>query len=798
MSDKKNITLLTEEERIKLKNKSAFSLPDDPSQRGYNSEQIKRKLYEPTLLLFDWLKRQGLETAEIIELIRNNFNNLETKVHDRGVALELDEKNGIVKLIGKDEKGNNVVLSSIDLPFDTQINLINKYFTINEENDNVLMEYEYIINWLVVKEMADFGNGFYSNTTESGDTYSKGLSLEHNINQFSMFGYDYNYTDGTYYTNRLNFENGGNVRVAINNPNAKFTYNDKEVATEQDVEYLEKKIRNLQASAEGSTFVYEEDSNIAYQKDVPSGASPYAVVEKLGGMSYTSENLFNPYAEPIGSNYKTTIETLDDGSGIRAILGQAPTIGSTAKQFAMVKMFIPLDKFNLTKKYRFIIDKVYSSTVNGNNHRCSFMWVDKDYNSLKLLVELNGKYDGAVSLNTVRDLTTSGNYPPEGTIGMMISVYSNNQSEEAIVGSYIEYHNIFVGISDNTEFKPYFEGIRNSAVTNIVSQGQNLFNLKDEIRQIYGYNIRCLNGEMYFTGQSNGTGNIKFDFEKPLPAGTYSLSLFNTSWGSTYRNVVFGFRTSNTIDSYKYATLEYTADTYTLTTTDEVLGIFIGIGVTNLDLTGLTCYPMVVKGSTPTTEFKPYKLVNKLLPRAVTTLTDYGLGINQTYNNYIDIENKKYVRYCVPFYANGSESITLYSQNEELGFYRFRVQIIIDDTLRASNTINANLVQNSGLPNYTSYSDYANNRYEQIALQNNFIFIVISKDEASTVEEFKTWLANNPISGVYALNIPIEEDISDLLNNVDEFIEVEELGSLTFENEHSNNVSSTITYQVKI
>ena len=43
------------ENRAKIKNRSAYMLPDNPSSSGLNASQIKRTFYEPLLMLFDLL-----------------------------------------------------------------------------------------------------------------------------------------------------------------------------------------------------------------------------------------------------------------------------------------------------------------------------------------------------------------------------------------------------------------------------------------------------------------------------------------------------------------------------------------------------------------------------------------------------------------------------------------------------------------------------------------------------------------------------------------------------------------------
>ena len=574
------------------------------------------------------------------------IGDLYEKVYNRAVALELDSSSGIIKLIGRDKDNNNIILSSIDLPTEKIIknvyydnntkelvfefenandvrvpigdifNLSN-YYTIEEINNllnNIVKSFNDLINDLSydVYRKTEIDNMFHETQTQL-DSVNDDIS---NINNNILKLNNDNETQQSEIYN-LNIQ-GDNQQELIDN-------------LEYENSRLTKQIKNLQASVEGSTFIYEEDSGVAYEKDVPSEASPYAIVNKVGGMSYVVNN-----------------------------------------------------------------------------------------------------------------------------------------------------------------------EIRNSAVTNIVSQGQNLFNLANGTRNELGYNIRCYNGEIYFSGKSTINGNIHFDFEKPLPAGTYSLSLFNI-YTAQYSGVELGFRTTSTTASYQFKNLSKENDTYTFTTTENVLGIFIG-APSGLDLTGLTLYPMVVNSSTPSTKFKNYWNTTKELPSELLSLTDYGLGINASYNNYIDLVNKKYIRKCVPFYLNGSsnETIVLATANDTTGFYRFNIKFVYDESLKSLSTIHYNLVQNSGFPNYTSWNDYSGSKYEQVAFQNYSLFVVISKDKASNVNEFRNWLTNNPISGVYALNIPIEEDISHLLKDVDEFIEVEELGSMRFENEYEQDVPSTITYQVKV
>ena len=53
MGEEIKTKIFTQEERAKVRNRSAFMLPDNPSQKGLNANQIKRTFYEPLLHMFD-------------------------------------------------------------------------------------------------------------------------------------------------------------------------------------------------------------------------------------------------------------------------------------------------------------------------------------------------------------------------------------------------------------------------------------------------------------------------------------------------------------------------------------------------------------------------------------------------------------------------------------------------------------------------------------------------------------------------------------------------------------------------
>lgn len=73
MSDK--ITKRTAQDKELLKNKSVYSLPDNPSNKGFSASQLKSKIADPSFVLYDWL-------TKLIEDTSDGFDDLEEKLED--------------------------------------------------------------------------------------------------------------------------------------------------------------------------------------------------------------------------------------------------------------------------------------------------------------------------------------------------------------------------------------------------------------------------------------------------------------------------------------------------------------------------------------------------------------------------------------------------------------------------------------------------------------------------------------------------------------------------------------------
>lgn len=65
-------TELGEKEKEFLKNKTPSTLPTNPSDKGWSAAQIKMKMFEGYLVLFEWIKRLTKEVNSIASRIEQD------------------------------------------------------------------------------------------------------------------------------------------------------------------------------------------------------------------------------------------------------------------------------------------------------------------------------------------------------------------------------------------------------------------------------------------------------------------------------------------------------------------------------------------------------------------------------------------------------------------------------------------------------------------------------------------------------------------------------------------------------
>lgn len=212
----------------------------------------------------------------------------------------------------------------------------------------------------------------------------------------------------------------------------------------------------------------------------------------------------------------------------------------------------------------------------------------------------------------------------------------------------------------------------------------------------------------------------------------------------------------------------------------------------------LTFKPMINKGSTAL-PFTPYfegfgfAKVTKVesvganlhyayaIPEAVQILDGYGLGINTSLYNYIDFENRQFVKRVGKVVFDGTESWT------KLG----------DGSIYISHsTLGISPNRGVGLCSHFEYATSGNNCFH---IEDEGL--AIYKNDCATADDFKAYLVaryknGTPVTVLYEEATPTIIDISTILPDIN-FIEVEGGGTVTMVNGRQFAVPSEITYQIK-
>lgn len=212
----------------------------------------------------------------------------------------------------------------------------------------------------------------------------------------------------------------------------------------------DKRITNLERGLPDDRF--QTDASVAYVKDVPVNALPYAAIGKVGGMTRKSKNLC-----PVAS-----ITTAEDTSGFISL---PITAHGTYTLSCDVTKF-PDDTATSTKS---TIIFYYADGTRGR---------------------VSGSYDanGSESDGIARHKSVTGTSDPDKvllSIGIATLDYSSKNGRNA------KSENIqFEKSPVETPYEPYFEGLRSAPVTEVQSVGVNskqILPIPEAVQAIDGY-----------------------------------------------------------------------------------------------------------------------------------------------------------------------------------------------------------------------------------------------------------------------------------------------------------------------
>jgi hypothetical protein len=336
--------------------------------------------------------------------------------------------------------------------------------------------------------------------------------------------------------------------------------------------------------------------------------------------------------------------------------------------------------------------------------------------------------------------------------------------------------------------------LRDAKVTAVESVGVNLipFSYKDASKTTNGITF-TVNGDGTVTVNGTATElaeiNIQYNVEKN--------TLFRK--GTTY-TVSDGVRDSSALNYYMYVNAvgsdgvektvmgthtptarSYTCDDDSFTGTVIRLVIVKGVTVSNL-----VFKPMLNRGefALPYVQYKKHTLS---IPEAVCALDGYGLGINATTYNRIDLEKKKFVK-RVKRGTIDHVAPTQYIYNN----IQYYASPKPTDFIGYGDVSDSFDVPGFRPMNYTTWDDASH--IGSMSGKADYQDLWFGFPIGTTLEEAQSVLLGLPI--VYELATPVENDLSNYFGE-DNLIGVEGGGTVTMVNEYEYDVPSVIEYTVK-
>lgn len=462
----------------------------------------------------------------------------------------------------------------------------------------------------------------------------------------------------------------------------------------------------------GKTPSVVDDNTIAYQKVVPTGATKVKL-KSIGGMSYKCNNLFdNENTTLVNSTFNASNQTLFSYAG-----------------FA-------LKVFNLT------IGQTYTITSTKT----------------MLLGETNDLTNsGTVSNGTSYTFTATTTY-------LLITNYVANEYDDM-------FANIMLNVGGTAlPYEPYFAGIRDSAVTSVVSYGANKKDLSYSAVNYYRNNNTTFISTTDTSTTRIRTESVEFEmvanktyYINNIPSG---ITLIGVAGFSEYG----GTAISNAITS--------STNSFTTTRTD-IKYIFFLYGGSNFDATTKTLFNQI--GIFESNIYKPYRGVidTYTVPDQVKALSGYGWGVNSNCYNALDLETKSYTQKVASYTFTGNEAIAEYTRSSD-GNKTYA--IAINSRAKTTNV----LFESLSLSTATSMNDMEDNSYRGATDTTSVIFYSTSYQTSASMLAFLTGKTIYFELATYNITSNLE-----LPDNV---IDVEEGGTLTFTNTYGQAVPSSVTY----
>lgn len=512
----------------------------------------------------------------------------------------------------------------------------------------------------------------------------------------------------------------------------------------------DKRIDNIEQILDPVPVVIDSDTE--YEKIVPAGVLPSALIEKVGGMSRKCTN----YA------VNNTVRDIEN-AGLRIVV-------ENGNSFFTVNGTSTATQSSPTIRYFILQPGTYTASVIGINSGDRLYLAKKDGTIIINYIELNAPKTFTI--------TEEDEY-------FMQFIYDANS----------KYSNTEIKVQINEgstalPYEPYFPGIRHAKVTALESNGKNLVDISKALNDNF-----VDNGDGTYTMTKTGSNRFSARIPFYLPAGTtvyYSATIVASSGiaqsqkGLQIQLIPADSWTPDcTSNTNNYATPKFDVGRMSFyLDSEDAEGAYI------------TVKDVQVEYGSAKTEYKPYSaepIDTFEIPLTVqASLDGYGLGVSTDYNNHIEYTDDgrvKYVQMCKEVTFDGTENWTRIDAENNFNLGGIRSAFSPAKELGGSPSI---MICSHYTPRFANE--------QGCAYMSNTSFSFIDANYP-TLGEWKMHLANlkangNPLTVVYALKRPIEIDITDLITP-DNYLRIQSGGRIVAVNEHNQGAFTQIVYQKK-
>lgn len=503
------------------------------------------------------------------------------------------------------------------------------------------------------------------------------------------------------------------------------------------------------------TLAWQTVESNAKRVTVPNGVLPMAQIKKIGGMSYKCNNLIPyPYRDGMSKENNGITYIVNDDGSITA--NGTATARSTFYLRDYSVGSLQKGTYSLSGcpkgdgSYSYYLSAVFYS---GSTYVFSFTdygdgktyEITKDFTHYDLSIVIK---QGAVCNNLV--------FKPMFNIGSILP------------------------------YEPYFEGIRDSKTTSIVSEGANLLDVSKAVNANF-----IDNGDGTYTLTHNG-GTQRFSANMPLNIPANTPIAFKGILISGDASVALDFKFTDGTESDSLP-----IDNYSRTRTYEkdIISARFFINYTDTGKSAIFSNNQIVYGTTAK-EYKPFVGIqaNVYIPEAVKALEGYGLGINADYYNYVEWREGRYylVQNALKYVVDGKTQVVASTDNASFHYNEYR---IATPKIAAPMGMDIVYLISTHFTPATRTEVYNRKIPNTICITGTQMRICSSYETAEEVQAHlaEQYAQGNPLTVIYALAEPIETDITDLMT-VDNHIAVEGGGTVEFNNEYGYDIPNEINY----